>query len=182
MKQHHRHTGPTLGKKPKESGLLASLLLWRRAFCLWWKADPRLFTSTAALLLFQTLSPYVTIYFTARLLNEITGACRREVLFSLTGYVLLSTAVLALGSALFTRRRNTLYAACWQKKDQFVIHRIMAPRIWTRLPARSWNWFAERRIPQPPKFCPCSIFAISSWVWGCSNASKSICRSFCITN
>ncbi len=78
MKQHHRHTGPTLGKKPKESGLLASLLLWRRAFCLWWKADPRLFTSTAALLLFQTLSPYVTIYFTARLLNEITGACRRK--------------------------------------------------------------------------------------------------------
>ncbi len=125
MKQHHRHTGPTLGKKPKESGLLASLLLWRRAFCLWWKADPRLFTSTAALLLFQTLSPYVTIYFTARLLNEITGACRREVLFSLTGYVLLSTAVLALGSALFTRRRNTLYAACWQKKDQFVIQKLL---------------------------------------------------------
>ncbi len=52
------------------------------------------FSAMAALLLFQTLSPYVTIYFTARLLNEITEACRREVLFSLTGYVLLSTAVL----------------------------------------------------------------------------------------
>ena len=55
-----------------------------RAFSIWYREQPMLFVSEALYSLLDTMLPYITLYFSAQLLNELAGARRREVLMQKT--------------------------------------------------------------------------------------------------
>ncbi len=54
--------------------------LW--AAKIWWGIEPRLFLSTALLALVTALTPFVTLWFSARILNELVGAREPEALWN----------------------------------------------------------------------------------------------------
>ncbi|MDE7416009.1 MAG: ABC transporter ATP-binding protein/permease [Lachnospiraceae bacterium] len=75
----------------------------RRAFFLWYREYPALFVSTALASLFNAVFPYVTLYFSAQLLNELAGARRREVLVQKVVILLVVEAVVLLLKAVVFR-------------------------------------------------------------------------------
>ena len=69
----------------------------------WWKIDPKLFFSTGLHAIASAVAPYVTVWFSARIINELAGARRPEVLGRLVMVTLLVTALLSLINAVLTR-------------------------------------------------------------------------------
>ena len=90
-----------------------------RAVRTWHKDCPMLFLSAGLFSLAQGLSPYLTLYFSARILNELAGGRRAEILFRQVITLLLAgTAAQALKAAIFrwkTALAPTLFA-CNQRR------------------------------------------------------------------
>lgn len=103
-----------------------SLELNRRAIMLWWKAAPMLFISTAVSELFATLTPYVTIYFTARLIDEIAGACRKELLVRYAAAVLISVAVLTLAGQALRRWKRAVHATLYYRNEDIFLKKLLS--------------------------------------------------------
>lgn len=101
-----------------------SFLLNKRAFLLWWKAAPVLFISTAVSQLFLALTPYVTIYFTARLLDEITGACDPDKLVRYAAAALLSVAFMTLAGQALLRWKQAVHATLAYRTENIFIEKL----------------------------------------------------------
>ncbi len=74
-----------MGKREQktESGRVSvreALRLNGRAFALWRRRCPQLFLSTALSTLFEALTPYVGIWFSARIIDELAGGRDPETL------------------------------------------------------------------------------------------------------
>lgn len=54
--------------------------LMKRAVCMWCREQPALFGSTALYALLNAVIPYITLWFTAQILNELAGTRQRELL------------------------------------------------------------------------------------------------------
>lgn len=59
-------------------GIRKCLALTRRAFEIQWRINRKFFLSNGCYGIISTLSPFVTIWFSARLLSELAGECRPE--------------------------------------------------------------------------------------------------------
>lgn len=101
-------------------------LLNRRAVLLWWKNAPMLFVSTVVSELTATLTPYVTIYFTARLIDEITGACRKEQLLRYAAWVLLSVAVMTLIGQALRRWKRSVHATLYYRNENIFLKKLLS--------------------------------------------------------
>lgn len=55
-----------------------TFVLNKRALRLWWSKQPWYFVSMGLMVLLETLLPYITVYFSAQIINELTGAGDRE--------------------------------------------------------------------------------------------------------
>ncbi|MCD8127194.1 MAG: hypothetical protein LUD82_07000 [Clostridiales bacterium] len=55
----------------------------RRAWCIWWKKRPAVLLSRVLYALAAALSPYVTIWLSAQIVNELAWARRIDVLLRL---------------------------------------------------------------------------------------------------
>lgn len=84
------------------------LQLNRRAFVLWYREYPAVFVSMALYSLLNAASPYIVLYFSAQILNELAGVCRREVLIRRVVTLLAVEAVVLLLRALVLRWKNVL--------------------------------------------------------------------------
>lgn len=102
-----------------------SIGLNKRALMVWWKAAPKMFISTAVCELFAALTPYVPIYFTARLIDEITGDCRREELIRLMVSVLAVTALMSLFSQMLKRWKMSAQATRFYREEAILLHKYM---------------------------------------------------------
>lgn len=78
----------------------------RRGFRLMWKTVPAAFVSTALASAVKALTPYVAIYFSARLLTELAGRRNPTVLTHLVLVLIISTATLSLLGAVLLRWKN----------------------------------------------------------------------------
>ena len=67
-----------------------------------------LFVSEALYSLLDTMLPYITLYFSAQLLNELAGARRREVLMQKIGLLITVEAVMLLCRAIVLRWKNVV--------------------------------------------------------------------------
>ncbi|MCD8337372.1 MAG: hypothetical protein LUD18_08875 [Lachnospiraceae bacterium] len=67
-----------------------------RAWKLWWKHCPKVICSMTLYALFKALSPYVTIWFSAQIINELAGNRDPGRLARLIALTLLLTALLSL--------------------------------------------------------------------------------------
>ncbi|HJA93808.1 MAG TPA: ABC transporter ATP-binding protein/permease [Candidatus Eisenbergiella merdipullorum] len=77
-----------------------------RSIRIWWKLCPGTILSLLFTSVFTALSPYVTIWLSARIIDELAGPRRPETLFTLVLAELLSAAVLALISGMLKRWKN----------------------------------------------------------------------------
>ena len=87
-----------------------SKLTWRRtwqltlrAWRIWWKRCPGYFAAVVLRDAIQALGPYVTIYLSARLINELSGSRDPQALLWWVGWQLGTLAFLTLAGGLCTR-------------------------------------------------------------------------------
>ena len=88
-----------------------------RGYKIWWKAAPEVFAASGARQAVAALSPYVPLYFTARLLNEITGGGDADRVWRTLAALLASMVVVGLVQAAavcwdHTMERSHLWPAC----------------------------------------------------------------------
>ena len=69
---------------------------------------PGVFAATAAHSIAGAFSPYVTVFFSARIINEIAGSRRADVLLQLVLSALVSMTVMTLAAGLLLRWKNTM--------------------------------------------------------------------------
>lgn len=84
------------------------LKLTKRAVCMWCREQPALFGSTALYALLNAVSPYITLWFSAQILNELAGMRQRELLIQKIVTLLAAESVLLLFKALVFRWSNAL--------------------------------------------------------------------------
>ena len=97
-------------KKKKDeaaAGFRETLRATLRAYKIWNRYAPKLLTSTALYSVFSALSPYVPVYFSAQILNELAGARDPERLTTLALLTLSVTAALAIVTALLRAGRRS---------------------------------------------------------------------------
>ncbi len=82
--------------------------LTKRAVCMWFREQPALFGSAALYALLNAVIPYITLWFSAQILNELAGARQRELLIQKIVTLLVAETVLLLLKALVFRRNNAL--------------------------------------------------------------------------
>ena len=105
-------------KKKKDeaaAGFRETLQSTLRAYKIWNRYAPKLLTSTALYSIFSALSPYVPVYFSAQILNELAGARDPERLTTLVLLTLSVTAALALVTALLRRWKEVCSSAQYQR-------------------------------------------------------------------
>lgn len=93
----------------------------QRAFAFWWKTTPLIFVTTIFSTLVNSATPYVTIYFTARLINEIGAQARADVMFRLALITLLSSSLLSLlGLGLERWKRAVASSLLYKERGAFI--------------------------------------------------------------
>ncbi len=97
-------------KKSDRVPLNEAVRLNQRAFGIWWRSYPMIFVSTAVSSVAGSLSPYVGIYLSARILNEIAGRRDPEALTGLVITALIAALVLTLTNACLDRWKNCKHA------------------------------------------------------------------------
>ena len=98
----------------------------KKALGLWFKESPMLLISTGLHSVIAALIPYLTIYFSARLLEELAGERRPE---RLTGWVLIllaSEAAAYLLKALVFRWKEALCATLYYREQKILSKKMLA--------------------------------------------------------
>ncbi|MGN0507276.1 MAG: ABC transporter ATP-binding protein [Lachnospiraceae bacterium] len=98
------------------------LHLW--AAKIWWKIQPSLFLSTGLFALCETLTPYVTIWLSAQIINELSGRRNAAVLWQLVVVTVFTTAVLSVLSACLKRWREAVHGAESEYEDRLYIEKL----------------------------------------------------------
>lgn len=102
-----------------------ALALNVRAFKIWWKTDPAIILSLAAAKISEALFPYVGIYFSARIINELAGARDPKSLLRLVLATLLVTLPMELLKVAATHWQRSKYETQWCKRDGFFAHKML---------------------------------------------------------
>lgn len=91
----------------------------------WWAVEPKLFLSTCAYALAKRLSPYVTIWLSARLINELAGPRDPERLrFWVLMTVSLTAALQLLTAALF-HWRQAVHGTEWELENRMQTKKML---------------------------------------------------------
>ena len=85
----------------------------RRGYAIWWKAAPEIFIAVGVRQAVTALSPYVPLYFTARLLNEITAGGDADRVWRTLAALLVSMVVTGLAQAAAVCWSNTMVRSHW---------------------------------------------------------------------
>ncbi len=100
--------------------------LTKRALSLWLRECPMLFVSTGLYSALTALIPYLTLYFSARILNELAGAKRADVLFRQVIILLSAEAfTLALKSIIF-RWEKTLSSDMFSYIEKMIFDKLLS--------------------------------------------------------
>lgn len=112
--------------KEEKVPIKEAIKLNKRAFKLWWTHYKEVFISSSMSSIVQALTPYVAIYFSARIINELAGARNRKVLMQLILIVLLSSAVLALLNAILKRWKNSVYSCIYYESRKIYNEKLLS--------------------------------------------------------
>ena len=116
-------------KKKKDeaaAGFRETLQSTLRAYKIWNRYAPNLLTATALYSVFSALAPYVPVYFSAQILNELAGARDPERLTTLVLLTLSVTAALALVTALLRRWKEVCSSAQYQRNLFVQINKMLS--------------------------------------------------------
>lgn len=96
-----------------------------RAWKILWKSCPKFFVSCISHSVFKALSPYVTIWLSAQIINELAGNKSPERLFQLVLIQLVSAALLALFTGMLNRWYNYETDSMKRKSDRIWMEKMM---------------------------------------------------------
>ena len=107
-------------------------LSWRESFHMtmriwrmWWKVRPQIFISMFLNALVKGVTPYSTIYFSARIIEELSQGRDPQVLTQWVVFLLgTTTALLLLGGA-FTRWNEMELKLAGQQNEKFYMDKMM---------------------------------------------------------
>lgn len=97
--------------------------LW--AAKIWWKIDPKLFISTALLEIVNVLTPYITVWLSAQIINELAGNRNPEVLWKWVILTVCITAGLKLLSEALYHWMRAVHALEWDYEDKLLADKLM---------------------------------------------------------
>ena len=96
-----------------------------RAWRIWWQMCPGVFVSKLLSSIFKASSPYVTIYFSARILDELAGNRDGHELMKLVIIQLTAGALLALINGILSRWSNYEYFSAKRLDDQVYMNKML---------------------------------------------------------
>ena len=103
-----------------------SINLFRRGFSLIAKYCPGLFLFRFLHAAVSAVTPYVTVFFSARVINELTGACRPEYLWRLAAAAVVSAGVLTLASTYLNRREDFNRNILWHQQSRIYADKLLS--------------------------------------------------------
>lgn len=87
----------------------------KKVFLLLWEKYPKMFISSIVCALFGSLTPYVGIYLSAQIINEISGNRNKEKLMQLVFITLISTVIFSMLNAGLGRWKNCQHRLFWYR-------------------------------------------------------------------
>ncbi len=116
----------------EKSGKKSSLLPWKeaasinlRAIKLLWDEYPQMFASRVIYIIYNALTPYVGIYLSALIINELSAARDPQRLARLVIITLASAALISLIGALINKWEKTNSAGIYYKVDRILIKKLL---------------------------------------------------------
>jgi ATP-binding cassette subfamily B protein len=97
-----------------------------RTFNVWWRLYPAMLLSAAAYTIVSAFLPYVGLYFSAKIIDELAQARRPEVLLQLVLAALLITAAMSFGKAALERWKNYERAGWFSKDDKLYSDKLLS--------------------------------------------------------
>lgn len=97
-----------------------------RGYRLWWEKYPMMLCSSALCSISAALTPYVAIFLTARIINEIAGERDAHTLKWLALISLLSASLLALLNVGLSRWKNYERKILWYRRDKFYTDKLLS--------------------------------------------------------
>ena len=97
--------------------------LW--AAKIWWRIDPKLFISTAMLEIVNVLTPYITVWLSAQIINELAGDRNPEALWKWVIFTVCITAGLKLLSEALYHWMRAVHALEWDYEDKLLADKLM---------------------------------------------------------
>lgn len=97
-----------------------------RAWSIWWKLCPEAFVSLLLSSVVKAVTPYVTIFLSARIIDELSGARRPDQLLRWVVLTLACTAACALLQGVLTRWSNYAKGCAGQLDDQLYMDKMVA--------------------------------------------------------
>lgn len=97
----------------------------KRALCLWCRECPMLFVSSGLHSAISALIPYLTLYFSARLLDELAGTRMPEKLTRWVIFLLASDAAAYLAKALTFRWKEALRATLYYRGEERLSRKML---------------------------------------------------------
>ena len=91
----------------------------------WWDTEPRLFITTILHSLAKTLTPYVTIWLSAQLINELAGRREPDTLWKWAVITVLATAALNLLTAALHHWREAVHGSEWELENRMEAVKMM---------------------------------------------------------
>ena len=114
------------GNQEKRLPVREAVRLNWRAMKLWYSRHSKLFGSIVCSALVTALTPYVGIYLSARIIDELTGARNPEQLFWLVTAALLSEAALYLLTAAAKRWKNSALSGIYLQNRQIYTDKLLS--------------------------------------------------------
>lgn len=96
-----------------------------RAFSIFFRRYPQMVLSRLFSVIWNALTPYVGIWFSALVIDELAGGRNAERLRFLVLLTLVSAAVIALLSALLNRWKETQNAGLWYKVNHLFLEKLL---------------------------------------------------------
>ena len=114
-----------MANKEKKLAYGAAWRLNLRAWGIWWKLCPQVFVSTLLSSVVTAAAPYVTIFFSARIIGELSGDRRPDQLLRWVVLTLACTAACALLQGVLTRWANYAKACANRLDDQIYMKKML---------------------------------------------------------
>ena len=112
--------------KSKKTTLRQAFSINRRAFGMLFHKYPQMFLSRLIPVVFTALTPYIGIYLSARIIEELSGSRDPLVLRNLVLATLLSAAAISLVTALLNRWRETVCAAMYLQVEGLFAEKMLS--------------------------------------------------------
>jgi ATP-binding cassette, subfamily B, bacterial len=97
-----------------------------RGYKIWWQINPKILLSSTACNIVDGLAPYVGIYLSARIINEIAGTRDPHTLAVLVLATLISVAMLMMASAGLMRWKNSQWASIWHAQNKVFTEKLLS--------------------------------------------------------